>query len=350
MKKRALALLSLASLSYLSANDLPSTNQGKEAMGFVNPSARFEVDNGWNMFLVTEFLWWVPRTDGLFYAQSGYTGDLTLVPDGTINFKGHMERVKPAWAPGFRIGFGGNMGYDEWDILLNWTWYKSHAKDSSHGDLLVLWGHPDVDFPGQSATGATYAKGIFNFQLNIIDLEMGRYFWVGKHMAIRPFICARGAWIDQTFKIRYDYKTSPESNGHLKAESDFEGGGIRGGMDMRFALLGGWSLYGTASASMMYGYYNCDFREKWEHTQIAKSRDGFHNAATSGQLVLGVRWDTYVHHDRYHFGFYAGWEQNTWFGLNKMNHFFNDLHDGNLEQMSTDLNLAGGTFGIRFDF
>ena len=136
----------------------------------------------------------------------------------------------------------------------------------------------------------------------------------------------------------------------MRAESDFEGGGVRAGLDMRFSLIGGWSFYGIASASMLYGYYDCYFHERFESIKVGKSRDGFHNAASTAQLALGVRWDTYIHKDRYHFSLYAGWEQNIWFGINKMNHFFHNLSEGNLEQMNGDLALSGGTFGVRFDF
>jgi hypothetical protein len=352
MKKRALGGIILIGISSLCAGELPSSTQGKEAVGMVNPSSRYQVEDGWNFFLNTEFLWWVAKEDGLYYAQSGYTGVLTsaIPPDGTKNFDGHLQKVKPHFRPGFRLGIGGNMAYDEWDIFLNWTWFKSHARGDSRGLLLTLWGHPDVSDPGSNLDGASSAKAKWALHYNVLDLEMGRSFWVGRHFSLRPFLGIRGAWIDQHFNIDYDFTTTPQTDGKLRAESDFEGGGVRAGMDMRFALLGGWSFYGIASASMLYGFYDCDFHEHWESVEVAKTRDGFHNAASSAQLALGVRWDTYLHKDRYHCGLYAGWEQNIWFGVNKMNHYFHSLSEGNLQQMNGDLSLCGGTFGVRFDF
>ncbi len=350
MEKRTLGIcgLILSTISPLSADDLPSSTQGKEATGLVNPTSRFQVENGWNLFLNTEFLWWVAKEDGLYYAQGGYSNQqtTTVPPDGTINFDGHLQKVKPEWGPGFRIGFGGNMSYDEWDLFLNWTWFKSDSRDSSKGSLLTLWGHPD----NSGAKAATFARGKWQLLLNVLDLELARSFWVGKHFSLRPFFGARGAWIDQDMKIRYVYATAPISKGRLKMKSDFEGGGVRAGVDARFALLNGWSFYGLASASMLYGFFDCDFRETWVSHKIAGTRDGFHQATSTMQMAFGVRWDTYVHHDRYHFGLYAEWEQNIWFGINKMNHYFDNLSDGNLQQLNGDLSLQGGTFGVRFDF
>ncbi|MBS0603603.1 MAG: hypothetical protein JSS60_01050 [Verrucomicrobia bacterium] len=350
MEKRTLVIsgLILTTLSSLSAGELPSSTQGKEAVGMVNPSSRYQVDNGWNLFLNTEFLWWVAKEDGLYYAQSDYTGALPGAAPSAKVFDGHLHKVKPHFRPGFRIGFGGNMAYDEWDIMLNWTWFQSHARDKTRGLLLTLWGNPTANAVGQLTNGADSAHAKWDLHFNVLDLEMGRSFWVGRHFSLRPFLGLRGAWIDQHLNIHYDYITGSE--GRIRAESDFEGGGIRAGLDMRFALLGGWSFYGIASASMLYGFYDCDFHEHFESSEVAESRDGFHNAASTAQLALGVRWDTYVHKDRYHFGLYAGWEQNIWFGINKMNHFFHNLSEGNLEQMNGDLSLSGGTFGVRFDF
>lgn len=355
MRKSSVAIsgLFLLCISVLNAEELPSSDQGKEAMGFVNPSSRYQVENGWNIFINAEFLWWVAKEDGLYYAQSGYTNEKTTAvpPDGTVDFSGHLKKVQSHWHPGFRIGLGGNMSYDEWDIFLNWTWFRSHADSDSRGsqrrgNLLVLWGHPDA----ADAQVAERAKGIWKLLYNVIDLEMGRAFWVGRHFSLRPFVCARGTWINQELKIKYDLATAPQTDVHLKAKSNFEGGGVRAGLDMRFALLGGWSLYGLASGSMLYGYYNCDFLEKWESIEIAETKDRFHQAASTAQMALGVRWDSYFRNNRYHLGLYAGWEQNIWFGLNKMNHFLSDLYDGDLQQMNNDLTLQGGTFGLRFDF
>jgi hypothetical protein len=346
MQKRTFGIsgLILATLSSLYADDLPPSSQGKEAVGMVNPSSRYQVDNGWNLFLNTEFLWWTAKEDGLYYAQSGFSGGTT--------FNGYLQKVKPHFRPGFRIGLGGNMEYDDWDIMLNWTWFKSTARGSSRGSLLTLWGHPQLASPPNptnSLSGASSANAQWHLHFNILDLEMGRSFWVGRHFSIRPFLGVRGAWIDQHLDIHYDY-TTPVSKANLRADSNFEGGGVRAGLDMRFALIGGWSFYSIASASMLYGYYDAFFHEHWEGIQVAKTKDGFHNAASTAQLALGVRWDTYVHKDRYHFGLYAGWEQNIWFGINKMNHYMNNLSEGSLEKMNGDLALSGGTFGVRFDF
>ena len=212
MKKYTLAISGLIAitLSSLHASDLPASTQGKEAIGMVNPSSRYQVDNGWNLFLNTEFLWWVAKEDGLYYVQSGYTGAQATTP---VSFDGYLHKVKPHFRPGFRIGLRGDMAYDDWDIFLNWTWFQSHARDHAQGLLLTLWGHPQVAAGIGSTQGAVFAHALWDLHFNVLDLEMGRSFWVGKHLSLRPFLGIRGAWIDQHLDIHYDYTTTPIMEG-----------------------------------------------------------------------------------------------------------------------------------------
>ena len=148
MKKRYLGqcVFCFTAFSFCAhADDLPASRQGQESSGLcVDPSIRFEVDRGWNLFLNTEFLWWVAKEDGLYYAQSRYSNEATtaIPSDGMFDFKGHLQRVKPLWQPAFRLGFGGNMSYDEWDLFLNWTWFSSEARNTSKGSLLCCGDTP----------------------------------------------------------------------------------------------------------------------------------------------------------------------------------------------------------------
>ncbi len=350
MKQKFLTaqLILLSSMTFLHA-DRSEPCEREEVL--INPSSRFQVKDGCNMFLTADFLWWSANTDSLYYAQSNFGTPTTAIPpDGSVDFSGHLQRVKEKWGPGARVGFGGNMPYDEWDIYLNWTWFHADptdsAKEHENGPLLVLWSHPDND----ATRFATLAHAKWDLTINVLDLEMGRSFWVGKYLSVRPYMGIRGAWIDQEFKIKYDYATVPEIKGRLKMQSDFEGVGARAGLDMRFALYNGWSLYGLATASLLYGHFDCDFHQKSDLHKIARTEDGFHRGISTVQMGLGVRWDTFFHHRRYHFGIAAGWEQNIWYGITQFNHYNSQLQAGSHAQNNADLTLQGGTLSARFDF
>ncbi|MBI3237138.1 MAG: hypothetical protein HYZ48_05525, partial [Chlamydiales bacterium] len=98
-----------------------------------NPSSRFQAKNGCNFYLTADFLLWSANTDGLFYAQSNFgSAPDQNPPNGSTAFRGHLQRINEEWDPGFRVGIGGNMPYDEWDIYLNWTWFHTDPSDSAN--------------------------------------------------------------------------------------------------------------------------------------------------------------------------------------------------------------------------
>ena len=130
------------------------------------------------------------------------------------------KKSNPTFALDFGSDFGGNMSYDEWDILLAWTWFQSHARGNTQKPALTLWGHPQVADNGTNGASSSRAK--WSLHYNLIDLEMGRAFWVGKQSSLRPFFGLRGAWIDQHFDIHYKYETTPSTRGKIRADSDLK--------------------------------------------------------------------------------------------------------------------------------
>jgi hypothetical protein len=322
-------------------------NPGEENRGGCIPSSRFEVTNGYNFFLTADFLWWRAQEDGLYFGQEGFEGTTTKnPPNGSKNFNGKLAKISPSWEPGFKIGLGGNMPYDKWDIFLEWTWFQTNTSQCEHHEVLALWGHQDVS----KSNVAKKAEGHWKLELNIVDLELGRDCWIGRHLSLRPFFGLRGAWIDQIFKIHYDFDTDPVLSTKIHSKSDFAAGGLRGGFDLRYNLFRGWSIYGQGAFSMLYGQFTCDFRERENDSSIAKSDDDYRQGIPAAEMAVGVRWDTYVHHNRYHFALTAAWEQNLWFDVNQMNHFLHQLHEGSMVKGTGNLTTQGGTFSARFDF
>lgn len=290
-------------------------------------SSRREVINGWNFIITAEGLYWIATEDGLYYAQSGRS------TDGST-FDGHVERIHPSWRPGFRLGLGGNMPYDDWVTSLDWTYYSSKKKNENRGSLLLLWTEPDVF--------ASSAKAQWKLNYDILDFIIGRPFWAGYRFSIFPFFGVRGAWLDQDFHIQ-SLSGSSTTNVHL--ENDFAGAGIRGGADIRYMLAGNWCFFGLFSGSLVYGHFHLGMKQANLH-----SRDGQDQGLPSVQLAGGVRWDKFFREGAVHLALYAAWEQNYWFNFNKMDHFQGTLHTAILLRNNGSLSLQGGTFGLQFFF
>ncbi len=316
----------------------------------VNYPSNFQVEGGVNLLIYGDYLYWIAQEDSLYYAHTGLgSGTAAFPPDGSDNFKGHLKKVKPEWDSGTRIGLGLNFPKAGYDLVAYWTWFSTDASNSvstSHGTLFSIWAHPD----STSTSSDTFAKGKWDLNMNLFDLEWGRSSWFGGHFSLRPFFGLRGLLLEQELKNKYAYHTSPEVFSRLHSASDFHGAGMRTGADVRFAMGYGFSIYGIASGSLLYGQFDCDFRLKENSFTIAHSKDRFWRGISSLQLALGLGWDTHFAKDRLHIEFHAGWEQNQWFSVNQMNHFIQEIGNGIFFQENSNLSLQGLVAGGRFDF
>ena len=355
MKKTFLltSLLVYSCLPGFSQENAPISEKPNDRVNF--PS-NYQVDAGADVILFGDYLFWIAHEDGLYYAQTG-AGPLDIGPlaaqigdddpaAGT-DFDGHLKKVETKWDNGVRAGLGINFPKEGYDFLLYWTWIATEAHDSvdsPDGTILTLWSRPDF------ATGGTFAKGKWDLNLNVGDFEWGRSSWFGGHFSLRPFFGIRGLWLDQSLKNRYAYDTTPVVLGNLHLNSDFRGGGLRTGADGRFAMPYGFSIYGLASGSLLYGRFNADMRFKEDQFTIGYSKDHFWKGISSLQLALGLSWDSHFMQDHCHIELHIGWEQNIWFNVNQMNHFLNQLNNGSYFKENSNLTLQGLVVGGRFDF
>ena len=348
MQRKPLATLLLYSCAPHLCQAL--TPQSQAPNGRVNYPSNFQVEAGTNLFLFGDYLYWIAQEDGLYYAQTGSgSGTANSPPSGSIDFDGHLKKIKPKWESGARIGLGYTFPKEGYDVGLYWTWITSNASDSartSDANLLPLWASPDISSP----LLASFAKGNWDLDLNMLDLEWGRSSWFGGHFSLRPFFGIRGLWIDQDLKNHYNYNTTPVVFGKLHSESDFKGAGLRAGADMRFTIPHGFSFYGIASGSLLYGTFNAGLQIHENQFPIADTDDTFWQGISSLQLALGLAWDTHFSKDHLHIEFHLGWEQNAWFGVNQMNHYMGQLSTGDYFKENSRLTLQGIVAGGRFDF
>jgi hypothetical protein len=299
----------------------------------VNYPSNYQVAQGFDLFISGEYLYWTAREDGLNYAQVG--------------LEGHLKKISPEWRNGFRVGAGFNFPKSGFDLVALWTHFTSHASSSAHAtNLLPVWAHPD----NALMRTATFAKGSWSLNLNTVDLECSHSSWFGGCFSLRPFFGGRWLKIEQALHTRYDYATTPVVVGRLRSTSDFDGGGLRAGVDLRYSFGAGFSLSSLLSASLLYGEASTHFCLKEDATQIGKSHSSSLEGLSALQLNLVLGWDTHFWRDRCHIALFAGWEQNAFFGANRMSHYLGNLGQGNYFQEKGNLTLQGLIAGGRFDF
>ncbi len=326
-------------------NRVSALEQRRGANGMINPPARPVVKSGVDFWIQAEALLMKATEDGLSYAIDG-NSNLIGSPNG---LGGVVKNISYDWDWGFRLGVGYNLPHDGWDLLLNWTWFRSGEKASDK--------EPFSQSIYQTYTAFTnaipqvgLAKGSSRFHLDFLDFEFGREFFVSKWVTLRPFIGARGGWFTRTFRMKYQQLVSlPLSTISVELQNRFRSGGLRGGLNTQWGLGCGWSFFGDAAASLLYGRQQLHQLQSAQGGLFLNVHNKWTMVRAMTDLSAGLRWDRLLSDDLYRIRLQLAWEQHLLIGFNKdMNFFSNFPVKYNSNQ--GDVAVSGVSFQARFDF
>jgi len=333
--------------------------------GAQTATARPEVDGrGW--FLTLDVLYWHGKVGGTEFA---YTDN---DPAASLPVKGRTKDIDFDWDWGFRVGAGYNFAHDGWDAYLQYTWFDTNGSDSTRAGLnssvIPLKGSAQIVAtaadPLDTFIFCDSAKSQFDLDYQALDLELGRAYFVSGKLSFRPHWGLKTAWIDQEQITRYTGGTPvavPQSTAenlglgvstvHIKDDCDFWGLGPRAGVESKWHLGYGFSIFGNVSGALLFGFFDVDHRERWTDTQDNRIRlhANRHAFSPTVQFELGLRYDTYIHNNKQHVGVGLGFEGQYWWRQNQMLKI-DDAAVLKYERYSEDLSFHGLTLDIRFDF
>ena len=340
MKKRIILLMLL--MTQVSA----AQHHNEELRGLPNVSER--VCGKWD--LSADMLYWFASEEA-----SAVWADILKVGNNTSSFT--AQDFNFHWDPGFRLGAGYNLKYDQWDTQLFWTSFHTEAHQSQNTSstlipLEIETIHPEFFAADLSDNFAASAKIRWELVVNMFDWELGRNFWVSKGFSLRPFIGVKGGWINQSIKVDYNHLTIqkiPTANSgreHLK--NNFWGVGPLAGVNTKWKLRNFGthypSFFGDFSVAGLWGTWNCND----VYTNTAAAKVVVHmKKSRLGALMLrgfwGAGWDIDFNKGRSHFATRLGYEMQLW--INQLR-----LPTSQLIRLHGDLTLQGMTFNCRFDF
>lgn len=337
--------------------------QKKGACGMINPAARPTVCNGVDLFVTGEFIYWKPSENGLGFAIENEDGVNVQFGSGFLS-DGDVKNPKFKWSPGFKVGLGWNLPHDGWDVYLNWTRLHAHTKHNhssapSGGLLIPTFENPFIIAPGSAVldfVSATDATSRWKLHLNVLDGTLGREFFVSKWLTLRPFGGVRSAWVQQKLSVEYDYATTPTitTEDVFTCRNKYWGIGLLAGLNSEWGLGCGFSLFGDAAISLLYGNIKVHERERIVAPSPTTVRMKVHDDQKMGRavtdLAAGVRWETYFCDDDFRLRLQAGWEQHMFFGQNQLVNFVDSFNQGKFVSNQGDLSLQGLTVSAQFDF
>jgi hypothetical protein len=346
--------------------------QRKGSNGMINPPARPVVKDGVDLFIEGGAILWQASETGLEYGIKNYNGT-DYVNRGRI-LKPHFE-----WDWGFKLGAGYNMPHDGWDLFLEWTrFYTDNGENgtsaSSSGTIFPSFVNAGVPEGGGNPALTSLDSGFqgvgafWKLRLNLLDLELGREFYVSKWLTIRPHAGLRSAWIRQRLNVRYTngfLTGGPSSivgvpaNITTKNKNNFWGMGLRGGLDGNWGLGNGFSLFSDLAAAILLGHFKVTQYEFDVTPTPASTRlnvfEKYRAARATLDMDMGLRYEHSFANDGYALMIQLGWEQHMFFSQNQLKKFVGRNNEranlsGLFESSQDDLNTQGVTLLARFDF
>ncbi len=352
---KTLFLLSCATLAAdePAMNSDQSTRQTPVPTEFTHTdSGRPHVKHGINLFVTGDYLCWHATEQKLIFAGNIETSD-TL---GLNAAKGKAVSAKFKWRSGFRVGLGYNIGHDQWDTRLIWTSFKDRAQGHLSGSAeKLVFGSVSSPLFGITCFSAHTHLDLHS---NLLDWELGREFFTGKWLTLRPFAGLRGGWIDQKWKTEFDNSVTSANLGTLDSfdvllKQKFWGFGVRAGLDTNWKLIRGFSLYADGAFSLLYSLFRDGRKESailgGVETVVLNGNESTRCEQTILELQLGLRWDQMFAHDRCHFRLQAGWEHTVFLDHNRF-FYFSEGTVESLMEYGGNLAFQGLTVSARLDF
>jgi len=319
----------------------------------ITPCAGPKVEGGMDLNLSADFLYWTARLDGLSYAKSGASGDLT----SNQLTAGKSKEVNWEWDAGFRAALGWNFCYGCWDMVLRYTWFYTNVDDSTSSPSL----YPSIRLiPNQLLESTIFtvsgAHAHLDLHYQVGDWELGRNFYLSKTLKARPFIGLKGTWQKQDYNIFYDGAGTLGGQAFLNYKAHFDSSIY--GIGMRIGVNGSWqfskcfSLYGDVALNAMWLHYNTGRKDQFTLSTNGNPgaeltpfyvEDNLHVVKPVCEFALGLRLESYFSCKRYHLLLQVGWESQIW-----INQTLYMTLDHGYDRY--DLSLQGLSARLRFDF
>ncbi len=333
----------------------------QDERGRMFKSAMPTLENSWGVIVFGEWLYWVPHAEGFQYGvqSEDFSGRPPFLETDILKgVHGKVSQVNPNYSTGYRFGLDIKMPHDNWDLYASWSQFQNHRHDAIEQKFRkVIWPSFLVNL---NVPKALSAKAKWELEYSVLDVDLGRSFFVAKHLSIRPFFGFQAAWIEQEFTVKYldviflGGATVPGIRSHN--HNKFQGYGMRVGLDTKWPISWGFSLLGNFSTSLLFSKVDVSRFEKIIHGfPRTVLKDEIHNTLPVIEMMGGICWETQFFKNRCYFSLSAGWEEQVWFqqvqtSASVNTNGFGDANVGDSLDRAGNLTLSGWTVGAKFGF
>ncbi len=308
-----------------------------------NYPARVQTRCPWDIFFDASFVYWQPVLDNI---ELGI-GNATSSPVTNVN--GDFINMDFDFKPGFKVGLGGNFDHDNWDVRFGYTWFHTTNSKSAvaptNGVIIPSQGTP----ARQTGTFASASEN-WDLRMDILDFDLGRWYYVGTKLVFHPVVGVRADWIRQHLKTNY---TSTSDRAVVTQNSRSWALGPKIGLDTNWNVGMGFRFFGNSEADLLFtDYTDSSFSETHTLTThpFQTKQSNIYAVRPHFDLDLGLGWGTALDCNNWYMDFTVGYEFQVFFDQNMFRHFTDDQMVANSNMPNGNLYLQGLTASFKLDF
>ncbi len=306
-----------------------------------NASARINICGGIKSFITVDFIYWELLADQLDL------GTINITSPSPQEFK--VLKFKTVYHPGFKVGVGTYFKKDDWDLFVQYTRLNKTETTffnpaNKTGTFYTAWFLTSVGSFNLSNI-STDIKAVWKMDLDKIDIELGRSYYLSKWLIVRPFISLSSHILDQ----RYELSLTTNQLYSSLTKNDSWSIGPRFGISTNWILYKGFKLFGYGALSLLFA--ENEIKGSGEENLIIYNVEKVDKYILRDvqELKLGIGWESYFTHDKWHIDITAAYEAQRYSHTNYMSYISQINTEGN-EIKSGDLYVHGLTLSARFDF
>ncbi|MBA3957844.1 MAG: hypothetical protein H0X51_05565 [Parachlamydiaceae bacterium] len=298
-------------------------------------------------------LLWRTCEDGLDY------GTITHVSEelDVTEVKSRVKKPHFDWRRGFRLTAAYALPCSCWDLSVAWTQFNSHTR-SEHREVQVANEESATFFTpawGEDLLFIDDTSAHWKLRLNIIDVALGTPIDLSSCFTVKPYVGIRAAWVHQSYRIDYSgiEQGTVGSIQEMHMKSDFEGVGLRVGLNTQWHLGCQAYLYGDFAGSVLGGKF-------WVRTDgsnfIVNETNHVDDRIFACRMIIdagvGLRWIHAICDSCTWLTLHVGWEQHHFFGQNQFVDIIDidDTHEKLMPFFRSPLCVRGLVLGANLDF
>ncbi|NGX63918.1 MAG: hypothetical protein KR126chlam6_01340 [Candidatus Anoxychlamydiales bacterium] len=285
--------------------------------------------SGINTFVTSSFIYWEILTDqtNLGIARFGN--------QASDEYEFEVKKFPTIYEPGFKVGLGVEFFSDNWNLFSQYT--RLHKIKHTSFDLSGLYSFltPWIMIGNHNiSTAVGSIKAFKKFNLDKLDLELARSYYVGKNLTLKPFIGGEVHWLDQNYNIEYTVRVGGETPGdffnmpnRLFLKNDSWALGPRFGLGSNWIFYKGFRLFASGALNLLYsknnisGFGNGYFKELSQDPSaisyiVPKVKKSILRDVE--ELMIGLGWGSYFKCDKWYFDLFVAYDAQRYSHTNYM--------------------------------